>query len=200
MVEDPFRWTLLALLIVNLGMSGIFRRRARAVETIERSSESPGLIALRLAFTLPLLLSLLAYLIRPAWMAWSQVSLPAWARWSGAALGALTVPLNLWVLRSLGKNISETVRTKESHELVTHGPYRWVRHPLYTAGLVLLTSAALLMASWVVAALAVAIAMGILWIVIPPEEEALIEKFGQRYREHKARTGRLLPRWSRPSA
>lgn len=196
MVEDPYRWTLLVLLVVSLGMSGTFRRRARAAETIERSAESPWLIALRVVVTLPVLLSLLAYLIRPAWMAWSQVPLPAWVRWLGAVLGALTVPLNFWALSSLGKNISETVRVKTSHELVTHGPYRWVRHPLYTTGLLLLLSAALLMASWLVAALTVAAAAGIRGVVIPQEEEALTEKFGDRYREYSERTGRLVPRLS----
>jgi protein-S-isoprenylcysteine O-methyltransferase Ste14 len=46
----------------------------------------------------------------------------------------LTLPAALWVFSALGRNVSETVLTKGDHELVTAGPYRWIRHPLYTTG------------------------------------------------------------------
>jgi protein-S-isoprenylcysteine O-methyltransferase Ste14 len=73
-----------------------------------------------------------AYLMNPAWVSWSSVALPAWLRWAGALLGLLVVPtLLLWTFRSLGKNLTDTVVTRRDHTLVTHGPYRWVRHPFY---------------------------------------------------------------------
>ncbi len=36
-------------------------------------------------------------------------------------------------LRSLGKNLTDTVVTRRAHTLVTSAPYRWVRHPFYDA-------------------------------------------------------------------
>jgi protein-S-isoprenylcysteine O-methyltransferase Ste14 len=45
---------------------------------------------------------------------------------------------------SIGANISETILTKRTHQLVTHGPYRWIRHPLYAFSLLELFSLALL--------------------------------------------------------
>ncbi len=99
-----------------------------------------------------------------------------------------------WVVASLGDNISETVLTKQEHELVVHGPYRWIRHPLYATGLLLLVSASLITASWFIGALTITAAAGIRWVVIPAEESALIAKFGDGYRDYMKRTGRLVPR------
>lgn len=41
----------------------------------------------------------------------------------------------VWVFRNIGKNTIPTVEIREEHELLITGPYRWVRHPLYTAGI-----------------------------------------------------------------
>jgi protein-S-isoprenylcysteine O-methyltransferase Ste14 len=98
------------------------------------------------------------------------------------------------VLRALGQNVSETVLTKEHHQLVTGGPYRWVRHPLYTSGLALFFALGLMAGSWFVL-LATLIAFGLLRVlVIPREEQALLAKFGEGYWNYMQRTGRLVPR------
>ena len=148
---------------------------------------------MRLVFTLPLLLSLLAFVINPSWMAWSSVAVPVWVRWGGAGLGVGIVPLTYWVFRTIGRNISETVLTKKTHELVTDGPYRWVRHPLYTVGTLLLTALSLLTANWFIALITVLAIVMIVAVVIPREEANLIETFGDAYRAYKKRTGMLLP-------
>jgi protein-S-isoprenylcysteine O-methyltransferase Ste14 len=105
-----------------------------------------------------------------------------------------------WVLGTLGRNVSETVLTKETHELVTGGPYRWVRHPLYTTALTLFVALGLMAGSWLVLAAALAALLMLRWLVIPREEQALLAKFGERYREYMDGTGRLLPRARRPGA
>ncbi len=71
-------------------------------------------------------------LINPPWMAWSQVELPTGLRWTGVALGVISVGLIYWLFSSIGSGITPTVATRKEHVLVTHGPYHWVRHPLYT--------------------------------------------------------------------
>ena len=116
------------------------------------------------------------------------MEVPPKLRWVGLALGVLTVPAVHWVLSSLGRNVSETVLTKERHELVSGGPYRWVRHPLYTAGLTLLLALGLMAGScFVLLATGIAFALVVVF-VIPREEQALLAKFGERYQAYMWRS------------
>jgi protein-S-isoprenylcysteine O-methyltransferase Ste14 len=129
-------------------------------------------------------------------MTWASFALPAWIRWIGFIAGLLTIAAVPWVLRSLGHNVSETVLTKREHQLVMSGPYHWVRHPLYTTGITLFVALGLMEASWFVLSMPAVAALLIQLLVIPAEERALVEKFGNRYRTYMRRTGRLLPRVS----
>jgi protein-S-isoprenylcysteine O-methyltransferase Ste14 len=131
-------------------------------------------------------------------MAWSLFVAPAWTSWAGFALGLLTIALIVWVFRSLGLNVSETILTKRNHRLVVAGPYRWVRHPLYTAGISLFVSLALLQTSWLMLIAAAIAAAFVRLIVIPAEESSLLAKFEDQYRIYMEQTGQLLPRVSFP--
>lgn len=191
-----FRWLALATFLTTLGVSSWRRWRARrAGETIARSAEPPLLIAGRLLVALPLFGGIVAYLAHPAWMAWASLPLPAAARWIGVALGGATVPAAHWVLTTLGANVSETVLTKRGQQLVTTGPYRWVRHPLYTTGITLFLGLGLTAANWFIL-LWTAVALAAVRLVIVPREEAqLVLRFGDDYRRYRERTGALVPRW-----
>jgi protein-S-isoprenylcysteine O-methyltransferase Ste14 len=190
-----FRWLILAVLLSALTVSGYHRARARlGGETVARRREGPMFLALRGLMALGLFGGILAHVVRPGWMAWASFEVPQTLRWLGLALGVFTVPAVHWVLSALGQNVTETVLTKERHELVTGGPYRWVRHPLYTTGLMLLVGLGLMAGSWFVL-LATGIAFAFLsMFVIPREEQALLAKFGERYQAYRSRTGRLMPR------
>jgi len=189
-----YRILALLILLACIGTSAYYRRRARAEGgTIERRRETPGLIVVRIFVTLPLMLSIVLYLVNPRLMGWSSLPLPGWARLIGAVTGTCAVCSTFWVFRSIGKNVSETVLTKDGHELVTHGPYRWVRHPLYTTGILLIVSIGLLAANWFILGLGVLVAVLIRVVVIPAEEAQLIAKFGEEYEAYRARTGALAP-------
>lgn len=198
-----FRWVALAVLISTLGISAWQRSLARSrAGSIPRGRESPGLIASRLVVGLPLFGGVIAYLISPDWMAWASVGAPSWVRWLGVALGVSTIPTAYWVLAALGSNVSETVLTKEGQELVTGGPYRWVRHPLYSTGIGLFLGIALMAANAFILVWTVVALLGVRFGVVPREEAALISRFGDEYRRYRARTGALVPnrgggpRWS----
>jgi protein-S-isoprenylcysteine O-methyltransferase Ste14 len=126
-------------------------------------------------------------------MNWASLAFPMSIRWLGLIVGILTVAAVAWVLRSLGDNVSETALTKTKHQLIMTGPYRWVRHPLYTTGITLFLAIGLMQASWLVLSVAGAVAVFIALLVIPAEERALVAKFGNAYRVYAGRTGRLLP-------
>jgi protein-S-isoprenylcysteine O-methyltransferase Ste14 len=76
---------------------------------------------------------------------------------------------------------------------VTHGPYRWVRHPFYVTAALLMASVTVLASNWLIG-LTSLIVLVLLSVRTPKEERMLIERFGERYREYMARTGRFIPR------
>ena len=132
-IDQTFRLMMVAIFVISASISKYHRRKAKlSGEAISRRDEGRVAMLLRAAVALPLMLSFLAYMINPSWMAWSELALPVWARWVGVGLGVACLPI-LWTLfQSIGSNISETVLTKKNHRLVMTGPFRWIRHPLYT--------------------------------------------------------------------
>lgn len=193
--EPLFRWLFIINFLAVFSISGYFRRQARrSGEIIARTREGGRILFLRFLFAAPLYLGMLTYMVNPNWMAWSSIPLPDWMRWWGAVAGGAMVPLLYWVLHTLGRNVSETLLTKREHELVTSGPYQWVRHPLYAVATVAFISLGVLAGNWFLILLPVVGIGAVLLIVIPREEAELIKKFGDAYREYQRHTGRLMPR------
>jgi len=196
--ESIFGSVTAALLVTAAAISGYHRHRAEQAGEDEISLQGEGLttaVALR-SSGLVLMLSVVAYLVNPRWMRWSSLDLPAPLRWSGAGLGAVSLALTLWIFRTIGKNITSTVETREEHELVTGGPYRWVRHPLYTVGTSFFVSLGIVAANWFMGLASLSVLVMLL-IRLPKEGKKLIERFGDEYRAYIERTGRLLPRIKR---
>jgi len=195
MNENVFRILAAVILFTGIGISSYFRRKADkdTGEKVSRKVDgTPMMTAIKLG-GLILWFSPLVYLINPAWMAWSKMGLPESVRWLGVAIGVLCVFGIYWLFSSIGSGITPTSGTRKQHVLSTSGPYRWVRHPLYTIGSSLFISFGMMADTWFIAALG--ILTFILMAVRTPKEEAnLIEKFGDEYREYMKQTGRFLPR------
>ena len=139
-------------------------------ELLDRSQEGTFILVTLRPIALVGMAGLVAFMIDPDWMRWSQVGLPAWARWCGVGLGACSGALLIWVFRSLGKNITDTVVTRRDHALVTTGPYRWVRHPFYLAGGAAVIANSLVTANWFLA-LTGGLAFGLIVLRTRIEEE-----------------------------
>ena len=190
-----FRMESLAVLISTMAISSAFRKRARDEGgVIPRKAEGTLVLWLRMLVGLPLFAAILVYIARPAWLAWSFLTLPDGLRWLFGGLMLCCVPLMWWVFRSIGKNVSETILTKEGHELVTSGPYRWIRHPLYATALLMILCLGVLSTSWVLLAYAVSGILVFRLIVIPREEKNLQLVFGDRYATYRKTSGALFPR------
>lgn len=190
-----FRILAALIFIIGGAISSYHRRKADLASGEPVSLKEEGLamtVALRIS-GLALWLSIFAYLIQPAWVAWAKVDLPEWARWLGLGMGAAADALAYWVFRSLGNNVSPTVVTRKTHTLVTSGPYRWVRHPLYMMGLIAYLGFALLSENAFIAALSI-VTFLLLNLRLPKEEARLVERFGDAYRDYMRRTGRFLPK------
>ena len=194
-IELIFRLIFLIVLVLTFSISAYFRRRARdSGEVIERQAEGRTVLFLRMALALPLLLSLILYIVYPQALDWAKMSLPLWLRALAAVTAILCVPLIYWVFRTIGDNISETVLTNSDHQLVTEGPYRWVRHPLYGTALLLLYSLSLMASNWFLFGYAVLALIVFRLVVIPAEEEQLLEAFGEAYQQYQQHTSALVPK------
>ncbi len=192
--ELTFRIITIVLFIL-VAATGIYHRvrAARSGEKISRREEGiPIMILLRL-FGFSAWIGLLIYMVNPRWMAWSTLSIPSWLPWVGAGLGIIALPLMYWMFSSLGKNVTDTVAIRKEHSLVTHGPYRWVRHPMYSFSFLLFFGFGLLTANWFIGVTAI-LALALIVVRTPIEEAKLIEEFGDEYREYMKGTGRFLPR------
>jgi protein-S-isoprenylcysteine O-methyltransferase Ste14 len=105
----------------------------------------------------------------------------------------LGIGLRLWSIVTLGQYFRGTVHVQEGHRVVTWGPYRMVRHPAYTGGLLAAAAASLAienLAAWLVAMGCLAIAVG---YRIRVEEAMLSDALGEPYTAYAARTSRLVP-------
>jgi protein-S-isoprenylcysteine O-methyltransferase Ste14 len=111
--------------------------------------------------------------------------------------GTLLLALGLWLFHrshaDVGTNWSITLAVRENHQLVTHGLYRWVRHPMYLALLVYSLGQALALPNWL-AGPSYGVAMVLLIALrLGPEERMMLEAFGKDYEAYKATTRRLVP-------
>jgi len=171
-----------------------YRLRAQRVGgKVSRRAEGLGpMIALRAVAAL-WALGFVLWLVNPERMRWTEVALPVAVRVVGAALLVAAVPLYAWVFHHLGLNVTDTVVTRRDATLVRSGPYRFVRHPLYAFGALVLAGWALLTANLFVAA-AGTVAAALLARRTRIEEAHLIERFGDQYRAYMATTGGFVPR------
>jgi protein-S-isoprenylcysteine O-methyltransferase Ste14 len=197
MEEDLiFRLIFIVIFTLVASLSAYYRRLARkSGDVIKRRQEGTLALILRAAMALPLLIAILLYAFLPGWMGWSTIYLPVWVRCLGAGLGIVCLPLLWWVLTNIGSNISETVLTKREHKLVTDGPYRWVRHPLYGVALIEILALSLMAGNWFIALLWLIGVLVFRLVVIPIEEARLIAAFDGEYERYRARTGALTPRF-----
>ncbi|HCR72434.1 MAG TPA: hypothetical protein DIW23_13380 [Anaerolineae bacterium] len=195
MNENIFRILAAVILLTGMGISSYFRMKAdkETGEKISRKVDGSVMMNIIKFGGLILWLSPFVYLINPNWMAWSKIGLPEWTRWLGVGLGLITVLGIYWLFSSIGSGISPTSATRKEHILSTKGPYKYIRHPLYTFGSSLFISFGMMADNWFIALLGI-FAFVMMAIRTPKEEANLIEKFGDEYREYMKRTGRFLPR------
>ena len=112
--------------------------------------------------------------------------------WSGFAIVVLGLAFTVWARIVLGRNWSGIVTVKQDHELVTKGPYRWVRHPIYTGLLFAFAGSAIARGEWR-GVLAVVIVLAGFWRKLKLEERWMIETFGDAYLRYREKVRALIP-------
>lgn len=119
--------------------------------------------------------------------------LPVWVRWLGVCGMVACLPLSIWIYRTLGVHFSTKLELQENHRLVTCGPYRFVRHPMYSVFFLCVISASLVSANLFVLATG-SVTAALMVLRIKKEEHMLLSYFGEAYRRYAERTGAIIPR------
>jgi protein-S-isoprenylcysteine O-methyltransferase Ste14 len=194
-MNDTFFHLLLIGIVAGFtAIRAYYHRKANRARGHAQYKEGKLLLAFRMFVGIPFIAVVFVYLIQPDSLAWAKLPLPEWTQWAGAALGLASLPLIGWVQWALGANFSTVLHVRDEHTLVTHGPYRWVRHPMYSVlylwaiAIFLLSQNSLIGAGFLIPLTVIVVTR------LKNEEAAMADKFGDAYHRYMQRTGRFLPR------
>jgi protein-S-isoprenylcysteine O-methyltransferase Ste14 len=181
---------ILAASVVMVAIRAPHGHRSRGIKVVKsrKGTLEIGLLTLAwLGFFVPLI-----------WIASPALSFAEYPLRAGPLVaGVLCFVVGLWLFyrshADLGANWSITLEVREQHRLITHGVYRRIRHPMYTALLLYSVGQTLVLPNWV-AGPSYLVAFAILVVFrVHAEERMMLEQFGDEYAAYMARTQRLVP-------
>ncbi|HKM86963.1 MAG TPA: isoprenylcysteine carboxylmethyltransferase family protein [Xanthobacteraceae bacterium] len=114
------------------------------------------------------------------------------AYWLGLIMLAVGIVFAVWARNYLGRNWSGSVTVKQNHELIRTGPYRLVRHPIYSGLLLAILGTAIAFGEWR-GLLAFALLTGSLLLKLRIEERFMSESFPNEYARYRAEVPALIP-------
>lgn len=193
--ETIFRIVLPALIIAFVAHRGYYTKKAARPENDTLKKREEGL-ATKLAELLSFIgfIAMIAYVINPSCLSWASLSFSVWLRWLGIGIALAGFALLQWAQVTLGRSWSDTPRMMKEQELIISGPYQFIRHPIYTAFILILGSTLFISSNWLIGLTWAGMTVLDIASRIGFEESLMLEYFGEQYREYMKKTGRLLPR------
>ncbi len=130
-----------------------------------------------------------------SWLDFANYSLPAWAGWLGVLILAGAVFVFWRGHVDLGLNWSPSLEIREKHELVTHGIYGVIRHPMYASQALWVIAQPLLLQNWIAGFLDLLVFIPFYFLRVRAEEQMMLERFGDQYRMYMEKTGAVWPKF-----
>jgi protein-S-isoprenylcysteine O-methyltransferase Ste14 len=187
--DEPAR--VAALVVASAYMGGV-AAMLRLGGRSQKEERSQAVVAALDIASGVLALAVLPYLdARPQLLRFARLRASRF-RWVGVALAAFGTSLQLWAMRSMGQWYTPRVAILEGHQLVSTGPYRWLRHPAYTGIMAAGTGFSAAFGFWT-GLLYFPAGLPVVLRRMDAEERLLAEEFGEEYRAMMDRTWRLLP-------
>ncbi len=134
----------------------------------------------------------IAILIR-AWVPTLDTPAPEWFVAAGIITVGFGLVVRVWAVLALGGSFSTFVEVNADQTVVTHGPYRWVRHPSYTGLLLVALGFGLGAGNWLSLLICAVVPLLGLLPRIAVEESEMLRVLGDRYRSYQRTTDRLVP-------
>ena len=192
MQNHPWNIVFLVGFVAYVIIRGVFEQRIKNIENVASRSDSRDQILLAIMMLGGIILP--SVYLFSSWLSFADYRLPQVVPWFGAAVMLFALWLFWRSHIDLGSNWSRTLEIRKDHQLVTHGVYRVIRHPMYAAIWLFSLAQGLLLENWL-AGWSAFVAFAIMYFVrIPHEEQMMREFFGPAYSDYMQRTGRLFPR------
>lgn len=127
------------------------------------------------------------------WLDFFKTNLPDWIRIIGIVIIFLGLIFFWWIHKTLGENWSPVLEIRKGHKLITKGPYKYVRHPMYTLFYVFAIGLLLLVSNWFVGLFALS-SWHLLYVIrVSTEEKMMLEQFGIEWENYCRQTRKLIP-------
>lgn len=183
----------LAIIFSAASIAIYFKQKRRRAATPQRSRHEPQWLSAVIT-TVAILLGIATILatLNPYSLSVASRTIQAIPVVSGSLLGILGCWLMYASLKHLDTNFSGTSGTYPNHHLVTTGPYRYIRHPYYSATALIIVSLSLLLTSGLILSLGVLLLLS-LALRSQAEEKELEQRFPEDFLTWKAATGRFGP-------
>jgi protein-S-isoprenylcysteine O-methyltransferase Ste14 len=149
---------------------------------------------LRIILFVLFLAFLILYFIYPPFMNLIHFDFPIWLRWLGTLFAFIGVVLWIYSQAMLDKYWSPQLQVQNEHKIITSGPYRVIRHPIYTSMFIWVIGLAIFTANIGFALIALLTIIGLI-LRVPKEEKMMIEHFGDEYKKYMQITGSIFPRF-----
>jgi protein-S-isoprenylcysteine O-methyltransferase Ste14 len=137
-------------------------------------------------------IGLILYLLAPTWWTWTHLPVGEWLQWFGIVIAIPPIFYLIWVHRHLDTQWSIALELNEDHKLITSGPYKQIRHPMYL-GIFIYTTGLMLISVDLLVMIFFGFSIWVNYRRIPEEEQMMIDEFGDEYLEYIKHSGRLLP-------
>ncbi|HZR06655.1 MAG TPA: isoprenylcysteine carboxylmethyltransferase family protein [Candidatus Udaeobacter sp.] len=128
----------------------------------------------------------------PAPFNWLAIPQTASSVWVGAFLCVGGLLFAIWARVILGRNWSGVVTLKEGHELIERGPYRVVRHPIYTGMLAMFAGTAIAI-GYLGGFVGLLLLFVSFWVKLKREENLMLKHFPDKYAAYQRRVKRIIP-------
>ena len=182
-----------ALVVEMVIRAPINKERKKEKMTEQRvSSQEKNLLILLLTgmFIVPLIYS------ASNWLDFANYSLPTWAGWLGVVFIILALIVFWRAHADLKTNWSPSLEIREKHELITHGIYGYIRHPMYASQWLWVIAQPLLLQNWLAGWLDLFVFILFYVLRVRAEEKMMIDTFGDQYRDYMKKVGGVFPKFN----
>ena len=156
-------------------------------------NEGKPTFILRIVFGLIFFAILLAYSIYPPFMNVLHLEYSLWVRWFGVLVTIVGTVFWIYSQIVLGRYWSPQLQIQNEHKIIIEGPYKYIRHPIYSAMMVWSIGIGLFTAN--ILFIVLVLTFFVFFVArVPKEEKMMIDTFGDTYVQYKKSTGRYLPK------